>query len=259
VGSLILKRILLIGKENITTQELESVLSDYFEVTTDFGDANLIDGLLRISIPDLVFINLTNVQLECRDICRLLAQSFAQIPVILLGNQAMFLSYTSYLHQPQFTSLNVSIIDNTVVRACCRVMKINYSETLNIKKQAFGESNKKTILLVDDSALQNRISKNILEPKYNVKVTMSANQALDVITQGKPDLIVLDYDMPEFDGYRFLRLLRDEPATADIPVIFLTGVVDKEHVSKVIPLKPDGYLLKPVSAEKLLARIEALL
>ena len=115
------------------------------------------------------------------------------------------------------------------------------------------------ILLVDDSALQNRISKNILDAKYNVKVTMSANQALEVIAQGKPDLIVLDYDMPDFDGYHFLRVLREEPATANIPVIFLTGVVDKEHVSKVIPLKPDGYLLKPVSAEKLLSRVQALL
>ncbi len=254
-----MKNILLIGKENTSTQELGSVLGEFFEVTTDFGDAGLIDGLLRISIPDLVIINLDGVHLECRDICRLLAESFSKIPVILIGNQAICLSYSSFLHQEQFSQLNISVIDNTVVRACCRIMKISYAETLNAKKSGFESNSKQTILLVDDSALQNRISKNILDAKYNVKVTMSANQALEVIAQGKPDLIVLDYDMPDFDGYHFLRVLREEPATADIPVIFLTGVVDKEHVSKVIPLKPDGYLLKPVSAEKLLARVKSLL
>ena len=254
-----MKNILLIGKETTSTQELGAVLGECFEVTTDYGDVGLIEGLLRISIPDLVIINLEGVHLVCRDICRLLSVSFSKIPVILIGNQAVCLSYTSFLHQEQFSQLNLSIIDNTVVRACCRVMKISYAETLNSKKSNFESNNKQTILLVDDSALQNRISKNILDAKYNVKVTMSANQALEVIAQGKPDLIVLDYDMPDFDGYHFLRVLREEPATANIPVIFLTGVVDKEHVSKVIPLKPDGYLLKPVSAEKLLSRVQALL
>lgn len=255
-----MKKVLLIGRDNDTTNGIESILQQCFNVTTDFGDANLIDGMIRISIPDLVFINLGGIITEGREICNMLSRSYSKIPVILFGNQTLCLSYSSFLRTDQFNQLNCAILDNTLIRACCRIMNISYAETISAAKASqFGVENKKTILLVDDSALQNRISKNILEPTYAVRVSMSATQAIEVINEKKPDLIVLDYDMPEVDGYKFLRVLRENNSTADIPVIFLTGIVDKEHISKVIPLKPDGYLLKPVSAEKLLGRIKELL
>lgn len=254
-----MKKILLIAKDNPISDQVESILKQCFEVTTDFGDADLIDGMLRISIPDLVFISLPGIQADVRGIFSLLAQSFSRIPVIVLGSQISFLSYSSFMKMDQFSALNVSVIDNTIIRSCCRVLNISYAETINSNKNEYVDINKKTILLVDDSGLQNRISKNILEPTYAVKVSISAKQAIEVINEKKPDLIVLDYDMPEVDGYKFLKVLRENNSTADIPVIFLTGIVDKDHISKVIPLKPDGYLLKPVSAEKLLGRIKELI
>ena len=68
----------------------------------------------------------------------------------------------------------------------------------------------------------------------------------------KVDLILLDYEMPVVDGPQVLQMLRQEPATDSIPVIFLTGNGTKEAVTRVMELKPDGYLLKTTQKEDIL-------
>lgn len=66
------------------------------------------------------------------------------------------------------------------------------------------------------------------------------------------DLILLDYEMPVVDGPQVLQMLRQEPATSNIPVIFLTGNGTKEAVARVMELKPDGYILKSTTRENLM-------
>ena len=66
------------------------------------------------------------------------------------------------------------------------------------------------------------------------------------------DLILLDYEMPVVDGPQVFQMLRQEPATRNIPVIFLTGVGTREGVERVMALKPDGYVLKSTTKSKLL-------
>lgn len=66
------------------------------------------------------------------------------------------------------------------------------------------------------------------------------------------DMIFLDYEMPVVDGPQVLQMLRQESATASIPVIFLTGNGTKEAVTRVMELKPDGYLLKTTQKDELL-------
>ena len=68
--------------------------------------------------------------------------------------------------------------------------------------------------------------------------------AIRAITLNRPDLILLDYEMPVCDGRQTLEMLRSEKEFEDIPVIFLTGRRDPESMIKVMPLKPAGYLLK---------------
>ena len=70
-----------------------------------------------------------------------------------------------------------------------------------------------------------------------------------------PDLILLDYIMPEEDGPEVLSYIRNHPLCFATPVFFLTGVSDKESVRKVLELNVQGYILKPVAKEELLNRI----
>ena len=76
------------------------------------------------------------------------------------------------------------------------------------------------------------------------------------IADNKPDLILLDYEMPVTSGPQVLEMIRSETKTDTIPVIFLTGKGDRESVLKVLALKPDGYLLKSTDKTTLLKSLE---
>ncbi len=103
---------------------------------------------------------------------------------------------------------------------------------------------KKKILVVDDSGVMLHSIKGWLGKDYQVTLANSGLSAIKYMTLNRPDLILLDYEMPICDGKQTLEMIRAETEVADIPVIFLTGKGDKESVMKVMSLKPEGYLLK---------------
>lgn len=103
---------------------------------------------------------------------------------------------------------------------------------------------KKKILVVDDSELVREAMKKLLGIDYEVMPVSSGLAALRSIILNRPDLILLDYEMPVCDGRQVLEMIRSEKDFADIPVFFLTGRSDKESVQKVLALKPAGYLVK---------------
>lgn len=103
---------------------------------------------------------------------------------------------------------------------------------------------KKKILLVDDSEFVLRAMEELLSVDYEVTSANSGLAAIRSIMLNRPDLVLLDYEMPVCDGSEVLGMIRAEQDFADIPVIFLTSRVDKESIQKVLALKPDGYLSK---------------
>lgn len=105
-------------------------------------------------------------------------------------------------------------------------------------------SQKKKILVVDDSDFMLKTIQELLSDDYEVILARSGMAAIRDITLNRPDLVLLDYEMPVCDGSQVLGMLRSEKESSDIPVIFLTSRVDRESVKKVIELKPEGYLSK---------------
>ena len=115
---------------------------------------------------------------------------------------------------------------------------------------------RKNILLVDDDGTFLKMVKDWLSAKYRVTIVTSGAQALMYIADNKPDLILLDYEMPVTSGPQVLEMIRSETKVDSIPVIFLTGKGDRESVMKVLSLKPDGYLLKSMPRDKLVAAVD---
>ncbi len=115
---------------------------------------------------------------------------------------------------------------------------------------------KKCILLVDDDTDFLQIAYSWFDGKYEVDIVSSAREAMKYLSDKKPDLIMLDHEMPRMSGYEFLSELRKNWKTADIPVIFLTGKDDKESVMHIIEKKPNGYLLKSTPRDQLLLSID---
>lgn len=102
----------------------------------------------------------------------------------------------------------------------------------------------KTLLLVDDDAVMIRTLREGLSTSYKVLPANSGANALKILARTKPDLILLDYEMPEMNGPQVLETLRGNPETANIPVMFLTAKTDTESIAKIEALKPQGHMLK---------------
>ena len=113
----------------------------------------------------------------------------------------------------------------------------------------------KHILLVDDDETFLKTIKGWLSQQYRVTIVTSGAQAMMYVAENRPDLILLDYEMPVTSGPQVLEMLRSEPKLVDIPVIFLTGKSDRESVIQVLSLKPEGYILKSSERDKLLAAV----
>lgn len=114
-----------------------------------------------------------------------------------------------------------------------------------------------TILVVDDSPDSVALLSSLLSPLYRVKIATSGDKALAIARNGDaPDLILLDVVMPGMDGYEVCRLLKLDPRTSDIPVIFLTGRADPVDEARGLGLGAADYITKPPSPSIVLARID---
>ena len=110
--------------------------------------------------------------------------------------------------------------------------------------------------MVDDSGTMLRNVKGWLEDKYQVILANSGAMAIKYLAINRPDLVLLDYEMPVVDGRQVLEMIRTESEFSDIPVIFLTSKNDRDSIIKVMGLRPEGYLLKNMEPEKIVAEID---
>lgn len=136
-------------------------------------------------------------------------------------------------------------------------MKKNTNGTAKFNSNSTSKS--EHILIVDDNVILLRTVKDMLEEKYSVAISTSSTQAFEAIVMKKPDLILLDYEMPYVDGAEVMVQLQENNDTKDIPVVFFTSSAEREIVTKLIKLNPAGYLLKPPNKQKLLELIEKIL
>ncbi|MCI8554031.1 MAG: response regulator [Clostridiales bacterium] len=130
-------------------------------------------------------------------------------------------------------------------------------EYLMKREKQEGADQRQKVLVVDDSMTIRQGMKELLGEDYDVAVAESGVAAIRTITLNRPDLVLLDYEMPVCDGRQTLEMLRSEKEFEDIPVIFLTGRRDSESMIKVMPLKPAGYLLKHSKPAEIKKEIDA--
>jgi putative two-component system response regulator len=115
---------------------------------------------------------------------------------------------------------------------------------------------KQTILIVDDTPDNIMLISRLLKDKYNTKVATNGATALQIANATPElDLVLLDVMMPGLDGYETCRQLKANPATADIPVIFLTARSQVEDEAMGLTLGAVDFLAKPISPPILFARV----
>jgi len=114
----------------------------------------------------------------------------------------------------------------------------------------------KTIFLVDDDPVYLTIGSNAISQYYNTFTMDSSSRLLKMLESHSPDLILLDIEMPEMDGYETIEILKGRDETKDIPIIFLTAHSDGESELKGLSMGAIDYIFKPFTPSLLLKRIE---
>ncbi len=115
--------------------------------------------------------------------------------------------------------------------------------------------NKNKILLVDDEHANLQLLQQILQDKYQLSYANSGIQAVKIANKLKPDLILLDIMMPDMDGYETCRNLKSNPATASIPVMFLSALGEEEDETFGFEVGGVDFLSKPIKPLILQARV----
>lgn len=114
------------------------------------------------------------------------------------------------------------------------------------------------VLIVDDEASIRRSLIRFLTLKgFTVDEAKNGVEALDIVSQYKPDIIILDGRMPEMDGLEASRRLKANPETKNIPILFSTGTHAREAQLGMIPI--DDYILKPYSLDTIYEKITKIL
>jgi signal transduction histidine kinase/HPt (histidine-containing phosphotransfer) domain-containing protein len=118
------------------------------------------------------------------------------------------------------------------------------------------EAVKQTIIIVDDNMTNLTMGRNFLKDHYRVVTCPSGKKLLELLENVVPDLILLDIEMPEMDGYETMRKLNQDPFLSCIPVIFLTSRADQESELEGLSMGAVDYVSKPFSGPLLLKRIQ---
>ncbi|WP_373541763.1 response regulator transcription factor [Chamaesiphon sp.] len=124
--------------------------------------------------------------------------------------------------------------------------------------KAVGGKDRKRLLLIDDDPNLILLVRDYLEFRgYEVLTADNGKEALHLLSQDLPDMIVCDIMMPEMDGYALIENVRQDPRTSWIPVLFLSARGQSQDRIKGLNLGADVYMVKPFEPEELVAQVES--
>jgi two-component system, cell cycle response regulator DivK len=116
------------------------------------------------------------------------------------------------------------------------------------------------ILLVEDNEKNRKLAHDVLVHQgYRVRDAESAEEALRVVLDERPSLVLMDIHLPGIDGIEALRRLRDDPATRAIPVMAVTASAMTHDRAKIMAAGFDGYQSKPINVKAFLAAVDTVL
>ena len=115
---------------------------------------------------------------------------------------------------------------------------------------------RKTILAVDDNPTQLKLFKEMLTPRYDLRVVKAASEALNFLNSNEIDLILLDIEMPNISGFDFLDDIRKIPSYFVVPIIIVSGNSGQEFFETAKKSSACDVLTKPVTPEMLVKSIE---
>ena len=121
-------------------------------------------------------------------------------------------------------------------------------------------NDKTTILYVEDNADNRTLVRRILlSQDYSLLEAVNASDALEILKSMRPDLILMDINMPDMDGYTLTAKIRSMPGFERVPILALTANVMRGDKEKTLEAGCDGYIQKPLDIDQLIGEVERFL
>jgi C4-dicarboxylate-specific signal transduction histidine kinase len=115
--------------------------------------------------------------------------------------------------------------------------------------------NQSTILIIDDTEANVNTLMDLLDEKYDILASLEPKDGLELLDEEDVDLILLDIMMPDINGFEICKMVKSNPKTADIPVIFITSKTDEDAIEKAYEVGGVDYITKPFKAREVLSRV----
>ena len=248
-------KILVFGKLNDVVKDVNKMLSDHFHVQLCDINAESAEGMIKVVEPELVIICLVGTSDVDVRIFNVMSSRYSFVPVITIGTDKEKSTFGRYYKTGQFENLVRPVENRDILAAVCK--KLGYIFTEKEGRFTVKEvSEKKTVLIVDDNPVTLRSIREMIKEEFDVIAATSGIQAMTAIGKKRPDLILLDYEMPVCDGRQTLEMIRADHELNEIPVVFLTGIRDRAHIEAVLKFQPQGYLIKPSSKSEIIQTIK---
>ncbi|MCH5268345.1 MAG: response regulator [Lachnospiraceae bacterium] len=264
-------KLLLTGRNNTVIDDMFAILDDKIEPVSTSMRWEDMSSHLKYFEPDAFCFCIANETTTSINSMVSFKQKLdkMEIPLVVIGPEEDCADFERMnpniadlvLQKP----LTASMIEDEIIKYIdqLRLEKKKRLEEERRRKEeeeaARRKAARKHILVVDDSSAMLKTIKDQLKDEYDVATAISGKIAMKFLEKKETDLILLDYEMPEENGPAVLNKLRANDATKDIPVIFLTGIRDKEKIQQVLSMKPQGYLLKPIEHDKLIEALASIL
>lgn len=262
-----MKKILIIGALNNILRSISECLAEDYNVQMCSENIDDIKAMISLLKPDLIIVNEIAFDVNETDLFMELSKKYARKPVLIISsgeNQEHSGEISKLL--PKSTIIYKPVTRSKLLTSCKELLNPD-SSVLSDKEQTINKAagtaaetgslkdDKKKVLVIDDSVLLLRNMKAMLDDNYQVFTVTSGEIALKSIAKIRPDVILLDYAMPDWDGKKTFEMLSRDEIGRNIPVIFLTSVSEKQQILDVLSLKPFGYILKPPSKDRITEEI----
>lgn len=268
-------KVLLTGKNNTALDDFFTQMSMNFDSLTTSGRFEDIVNHLKFYAPD-IFIYCMNCE-NSGDINKIISVKGqlekSKVPLAIIGSEEECNSFMQYAFNIAnlvlIKPITASSIESRIIEYLQEQQRLREeaeraeAERLQREKEErLAQTNavrKKHILVVDDDPFMLKMIKEHLRERYDVATAPSGKTALKFLEKKETNLILLDYAMPVEDGPAVLEKLHANDATKNIPVVFLTGITERDKIQKALVQKPQGYLLKPIDHDKLINTISNLI
>lgn len=249
-----MKKILLIGKLSDILRSISEKLGEDFNLQITPMQLDNISGMIRITKPDMVIVCTIGLDGIDRNIFRWINQNIENLPVLMVTSNEDKGIISTECNDERFMFLHPPVSGDVILNKCKSLLHVGGD--IDVAGLPYG---KKKVLVIDDSPIILRNVRVILQDKYDVMIATDGSMGIRKAIEYKPDIILLDYEMPGMDGNATFQKLLECSATKNIPVIFLTSVSDGRKVREVLDKHPAGYILKTLDTDKLISKLEEVL